>query len=133
MDWSVLRKSLEESKMNSGIVQAVRRTANDNPLDGDSGTRNELVELFLDDIPGQLMEIRTAIQLRSGTGLFVAAQSLKSSVAVFRDQAAFEAAVHLEQIGQNSRWDLAEEAWICVKREMLRLSNSLAELTAAAT
>ncbi|HEY2253294.1 MAG TPA: Hpt domain-containing protein, partial [Planctomycetaceae bacterium] len=77
-------------------------------------------------------EIRAGVTGRDGPALKQAAHTLKGSVGVFRDKAAFNSVFRMEQIGRETDWANAEEAWKTVEEEIARLSRTLAGLTSVA-
>ena len=101
----------------------------DDPLASDPELRKELAELFLEDCPRLLSEIRQALTQHNGAALKIAAHTLKGSAGVFRVSPAYEAAFRLERIGKDENWEQGEAAWNNVTGEMARLSATLAVLT----
>lgn len=99
----------------------------DDPLADDPGLRQELAQMFLEDCPKLLSEIRAAMTRRDGTSLKLAAHTLKGSAGVFKAQRALEAALRMEQIGKECDWEQAETAWSAVNREMAWLSATLVD------
>lgn len=87
-----------------------------------------MAELFLDDCPGLLSEIREAIARRDSKALEHSAHSLKGSVGNFSATAAFEAALRLEMMGSNGDMTRAEEAYSILEKEIERLKPAFAAL-----
>lgn len=113
--------------MSSNAESAVREdSASDDPLAGDPELRQELAQMFLEDCPKLLLEIRTALNRHDGASLKIAAHTLKGSAGVFKVQPALDAALRMERIGNECDWDHAEMEWSAVNREMARLSATLA-------
>lgn len=104
--------------------------SDDDPLAGDPELRRELAGMFVQNGPGQLAEIREAMSQGDGAALQAAAHTLKGSVGVFNDRAAYEAALRMEHIGRDADWPSAEDAWQVLDREVARLLND-AEAMAA--
>ncbi len=89
--------------------------------------QRELADMFLEDCPPSMSRIRAAIDHRDAAALKMAAHTLKGSVAVFQDAAAFDAAFRMEGIGRDADWNRAEAAWTSLLAETDRLSRSLSE------
>jgi HPt (histidine-containing phosphotransfer) domain-containing protein len=104
----------------------------DDPLADDPELRQELAEMFLEDCPRLLSEIRAALTQRDGPSLKHAAHSLKGSAGVFRVQAAYDAALRMEHVGKDCDWDHGEDAWNNVNKEMASLSSTLLNLNNSA-
>jgi len=101
-------------------------------VDEDLALRKELAEMFLEDCPKLMAEIKAGVVGRNGPALKQAAHTLKGSVGVFRDKAAFNSVFYMEQIGREADWDHADAAWKAAEEEIARLSQTLAGLTAVA-
>ena len=63
------------------------------------------------------MAIRTALDAADSGGLARAVHSLKSSVGNFKAEAAFQAALQLEEAGRNTDLELAQQVWISLQRK----------------
>src|SRR5882762_4989073 len=68
---------------------------------GDADLLREVIELFLDDYPQTLENIRSAVAAQDPTALEHQAHSLKGSVSTFGARRAFEAALALEKLGRS--------------------------------
>jgi CheY-like chemotaxis protein/HPt (histidine-containing phosphotransfer) domain-containing protein len=99
---------------------------NSMPLDPDF--LRELSVMFLEDCPRLMASIRGAIDDRNDSNLKLAGHTLKGSAGVFRDQAAFDAAFHMERIGRDADWGNAESVWTSLTIEMKRLTGKLSAL-----
>ena len=77
---------------------------------GDEELLGKLVELFLDECPKGLGEIRQGITRRDAQGVERAAHNLRGAAAVFSASAACRAAERLEVIGREQSWAEAEPA-----------------------
>lgn len=93
----------------------------------------ELSVMFLEDCPRLMSSIREAIDSSNASNLKLAGHTLKGSAGVFRDQAAFDAALDIERIGRDADWDRAETAWNSLTVEMKRLSGKLTALIESGT
>jgi two-component system sensor histidine kinase/response regulator len=97
-------------------------------LGGDAGLLRVLVDLFRQDGPKQIEEIRVAVATRNGEALQCAAHSLKGSLVSLCAGAAARAALRLELIGRVGDLDGAEQAAEELEREMERLGPALQSL-----
>jgi CheY-like chemotaxis protein/HPt (histidine-containing phosphotransfer) domain-containing protein len=95
---------------------------------GDAELVHVVAGLFLEDYPKRLAEIADAIQEANGAKLERAAHTLKGAATNFRAFGAVEAALRLEKIGSESRFDEAREALADLERELARLASELASL-----
>ena len=114
----------------NSVKPAAKMPGND-PTEGDLELRKELAVMYLEDSPRLIAEIRAAVTRRDGRALKQAAHTLKGSVGVFRDQAAFDSVFRMEQIGKESDWDHFYDAWNVMDAELVRLTAELTQLTAA--
>jgi len=96
-------------------------------FDGEKEFLTELIEIFLNDIPEQLSEIKEAVDNRNSKELERSAHKLKGAVANFEEKAVFEAALQLEMMGRESKLDGAEEDYDTLMKEVECLVNSLKE------
>src|SRR6266849_8404298 len=70
-------------------------------LDGDQDLLRELIDLYLEDSPRMLQEVRAAVALNNPGKLKIAAHTLKGAVGNFGAQAAVHAAQQLESMSKN--------------------------------
>lgn len=101
-------------------------SAESDPLAADPELRKELAAMFLDDGPAQLEAVRTAMANHDARALQGSAHTLKGSVGVFKDQAAYEAALRMEHVGRDADWQSADDAWQVLEREVKRLTAEVA-------
>jgi HPt (histidine-containing phosphotransfer) domain-containing protein len=94
---------------------------------GDVALLREIAQIFLEQYPEILSEIRRAIASRDGPGLERAAHFLKGGVANFGARRASDAAFLLERIGRDGRWE--DSAWALADLETA-LERLTPELTA---
>jgi CheY-like chemotaxis protein len=97
-------------------------------IDNDLGLFQELVEIFVDDYPRLLAEIREALAQKDAWRLKVAAHTLKGAVANFEANAAFEAAKKLEKIGTEGNLEGAEEVFSELEQALERLHPALEKI-----
>jgi CheY-like chemotaxis protein len=139
--WAVLGATDEAASRTEESEEVATRTTvpdpvGDNPPENDSLRHDEafrrvLAEMFLEDCPKFLSEIREAVSQRNGPALNRAAHRLKGSTGVFKDQAAVEAAQRIEIIGRDADWDHAETASVVLTQELDRLMATLNDLVGA--
>jgi CheY-like chemotaxis protein len=97
-------------------------------VDGDLELLREVIELFREDSPRLLAEIRAALADKDAVRLKKAAHTLKGSVGHIAAQAAFQAALELETLGGQGDLDTAEDLFARLQRELDRLQPALAVL-----
>jgi HPt (histidine-containing phosphotransfer) domain-containing protein len=88
----------------------------------------DLVELFLDNSPCVLAEIRAAIARDDAKALALAAHSLKASAGNFSAAAAYDAAKRLEIMGGNCDLRQAAPACTALETQVERLKWALTVL-----
>jgi PAS domain S-box-containing protein len=95
---------------------------------GDTELLGEIVELFLDDAPQLLAEIRESITGRDSQRLQFAAHRLKAAVGNFSAKPVLDAALKLELMGRDK--DLTQAPHVCaeLESELARLNHALAGL-----
>ena len=97
-------------------------------IDQDMEFLAETVEMFNEDGPQILSEIRDALARQDGTALAMSAHTFKGMAANFCAIAAVDAALTLEMIGRNSDFTGAAEALGTLEKEADRLKSALTEL-----
>jgi two-component system sensor histidine kinase/response regulator len=90
----------------------------------------ELVNLFLEECPGLVDGIRTAISRGDALRLKTAAHTLKGAVSNFSTWPAFELALRLETMGNKGDLTHALEALACLEEALSSLRPALAKLAA---
>ena len=80
-------------------------------LSGDAELMAEVTRLFLDDLPGRLVAVRSAVTNRDAAGLQSAAHAIKGAAANMSADRLVRAARALEHLGTESKWDAADAAW----------------------
>ena len=101
---------------------------------GDAEMAQELAEVFLDDYPGRLAEVRDAVESGEADALRRAAHTLKGSVGTFSQDGAYEAALRLETMGREGDLGDAQAALDVLEGELGRFRpvlKQLADSTAA--
>ncbi len=79
-------------------------------LSGDDDLMNDVIRVFLEDLPVRLTAIKDAVTRRDAEALRSAAHALKGAAANLSTGGLFEAARVLERLGAQSRMDAAEGA-----------------------
>jgi CheY-like chemotaxis protein/HPt (histidine-containing phosphotransfer) domain-containing protein len=97
-------------------------------LGQDVEMRAQLVEVFLDECPRLMLQIREAIGRKDRKTLQHAAHALKGSTYVFFARPASEAAQQLELRARAADWADMDEVQSCLDREIKRLESALATL-----
>jgi HPt (histidine-containing phosphotransfer) domain-containing protein len=97
-------------------------------VEGDGELLKEIADLFLEDYPAQLKQIREAIVKGDAKTVERAAHSIKGAVSNFAADAAYNAALDLEMMGRSGMLDQAEEAYRKLETEIQRLAAFLSEL-----
>lgn len=85
----------------------------------------ELVQIFLENLPEYVANIRGGISNRDAGVLERSVHALKGAVANFGARRAYDAAYRLEQLGKQSKMDEAEHAMSVLDKELGTLERSL--------
>jgi HPt (histidine-containing phosphotransfer) domain-containing protein len=104
---------------------AIDRPALLDRLGGDEGLLTEVSRVFLEDCPGQLTAIRSALEARDADRVRTSAHALKGAAANLSARGLFEAASTLERLGAESRLDAAEAASRVVAAEASNVMDAL--------
>ncbi len=96
-----------------------------NSFEHDESFQRELAQVFLEDCPQALSEIRVAVATHNGLALKLASHSLKSSARILKDEGATEAALRMEIVGRDGDWEHAAAASLVLTREMTRLTATM--------
>lgn len=96
-------------------------------IEDDEEFLKELAEIFINDAPEQMSEIKEAVYSQNSKDLTSSAHKLKGAVAYFGEKAAFKAAWKLEIMGRENRLDDVEQTYEVLVREVGRLVNALKE------
>ena len=94
-------------------------------LDGDQGLMKELVEVFLEDMPKQVADMRSALENASGHDLYHAAHRFKGSVGNFGCPAISDAAFALEKMGRANTLDEAQSTFDTLSKDVESLHSAL--------
>ncbi len=110
---------------NESGAQAVDLSALIESVGGDTAILDELLEIFKDDYPKLLSQIRTAVAEGDPDGLRSAAHTLKGLVGSLGAKAAFESALRLENMGRNRDLPHSRDALEMLERELDRVKEAL--------
>jgi len=100
-------------------------------VDGDMELLEELVDLFLEDLPDRLQGLREALDQDDVPQVHELAHSIKGSVSCFAAAAAFEAASQLTDLARSGTRNGLKEAIDILEQEMTRLQPALQEIVAS--
>jgi HPt (histidine-containing phosphotransfer) domain-containing protein len=95
---------------------------------GDAGLLKELAELFLEEYPSMLAELRAASAQADAKAIERTAHGLKGSVANFGARTAVEAALRLEQLGREENLAEVERALASLELALAAVHVELARL-----
>jgi len=98
-----------------------------NCVDGDLELLHKLVEVFWEDCPRMLSDIRKALDARSSKALLSAAHALKGSLSYFGANSALQAALRLEILGRQGTLEGTENAFSELEEGLSRLKPALVE------
>jgi two-component system sensor histidine kinase/response regulator len=96
-------------------------------VDGDRDLFKEIVNLFLENLPDSIAQIREAVANSDANTLDKTAHSLKGSVGNFGISRAFEAAYRLEIIGKEGKLVGADVALFELEKEITDLEAAMKE------
>lgn len=86
----------------------------------------ELAQLFTEQRPALVQELRDALQTKNGASLRRAAHTLKGSVALFAAQEATRLSAVLEKMGREGSFEGAEDALAALEAELDLVEKELA-------
>jgi HPt (histidine-containing phosphotransfer) domain-containing protein len=98
-------------------------------VEGDIELAKELAQLFLEDYPHRLAELREAISARDATALARSAHTLKGATSNLAAHAASAAALYLEQLARTDDLAQAAAVYTSLENEIERLVPVLTALT----
>lgn len=99
-----------------------------NYVDGDVELLQKLVEVFWDDCPRMMSDIREALDGDSPKALERAAHALKGSLSYFGTNSALQAALELEKLGQEGTMEGAVELFSKLEKGLAGLKPALGAL-----
>lgn len=95
---------------------------------GDEELLREIAEIFLDQCPEALSDIRKAAEAGDAQALERAAHSLKGSVSNFGAKSAYDAALRLEMMGRNGQMGATPAALQELESALNQLNPALSKL-----
>jgi HPt (histidine-containing phosphotransfer) domain-containing protein len=96
-------------------------------VEGDVELFGQMAQLFARQSPSLLSAIGDAIAQRDGPALERVAHKFKGSIGNFGSQAAFQAALDLEERGRHAKFDGSSEAFAQLRGHVEALQNALAD------
>ena len=96
-------------------------------IDNDKEFLRELAEIFINDIPEHMSEIKEAVNCCNSEALGKSAHKLKGSVANFGKNATTDTAFKLEAMGKENNLDGVEEVYGTLVKDVESLVNTLKE------
>lgn len=94
-------------------------------LDGDRDFLEESLEMLSADAPPLIDQIRDGVEKNAAEKIRIAAHTIKSMVGNFCAQAAFDAALHVETIGQSGDLTECAAGLASLENELERLQQEL--------
>jgi two-component system sensor histidine kinase/response regulator len=114
--------STNENKFSEQVFDKTKALEN---LGGDMDLLKEIIEIFLDDFPNQMKQIREGILTGDAEAVEHAAHSLKGSVANFAAKRAYDAAYRLEVLGREGNLEETNEALGDLEKEIEEMKDAL--------
>ncbi len=97
-------------------------------LEDDEEFLKELAEIFINDAPEQMSEIKEAVISRNNEALEKSAHKLKGAVANFGRNTTTDTAFKLERMAKENKLDGAEEVYGSLVKDIENLMNALSAL-----
>ncbi len=85
----------------------------------------ELAEMFINDFPAMLSEIKEAVDGHNSEALGKSAHKLKGAVVNFGKRAAYETSLKLEMMGKENRLDGAKDIYDILVKDAEQLVSAL--------
>lgn len=95
---------------------------------GDPGLVVELAEVFLQEYPGYVTALDTAMATRSSDGIRSIAHRLRGALSIFDAQTAIAAATRVESLGLKNDLSSAAEAVLALKAELFLVECDIKQL-----
>ncbi|MBW2343859.1 MAG: Hpt domain-containing protein [Deltaproteobacteria bacterium] len=114
--------STNESKFAEQVFDMTEALEN---VGGDMDLLKEIIEIFLEDYPNQMNQIREGILTGDAKAVEHAAHSLKGSVANFAAKRTYDAAYRLEVLGREGNLEEANEALGDLEKEIEAMKDGL--------
>ncbi len=94
-------------------------------IEDDEEFLRELAEIFINDVPEQMSEIKEAVISRNNEALEKSAHKLKGAVANFGRNATTDTAFKLERMAKDSKLDGVEEVYSSLVKDIENLMKAL--------
>jgi signal transduction histidine kinase/CheY-like chemotaxis protein len=101
-------------------------------MGGDTDLMHQVVRLFLEDCPGRLSAIRSAILANDASRLSAAAHALRGAAGTLSAAGVAEAALALERMGAENRLSAVDAGWRVLSAEAADLAAALQAMEGAA-
>jgi CheY-like chemotaxis protein/HPt (histidine-containing phosphotransfer) domain-containing protein len=118
----------DTSKSEDTEVPVVDWEAAVNHFEGDIDLLKEIAEMFLEESPILMYQMKEALNRGDNAALERAAHTIKGSVGNFAAKPAFDAALRVEAIGRDSEMRHADDAYNKLEEEIARLKPVLTSL-----
>jgi PAS domain S-box-containing protein len=92
---------------------------------GDAGLLRELIEVFLRDCPRLIEDVIDGLCAGDVAKVKRGAHSIKGAVSILGGKAAFEAALHLEDLARQGDLSQAEQAWQTLQQALEQFQHTL--------
>jgi len=112
---------VEENKINGNNVFSIEKTLKQ--VGGDKEVLKEVIDIFRQEYPKQLKEIRQAIKKKDAETVRRVAHTIKGAVGNFGAEGAWNKALSLENIGKSEDLSNAVDAFNILKTELKRLDK----------
>ena len=119
-------KELANASASAPPAEVMNRESLLELFDQDEALLSELAELFLEDSPRLMQDIRAGVAAFDAEKVERAAHTLKGSVGNFGAKRGFELARRMEAMGRSHDLVGAPQALIALEEEMSRISAALA-------
>lgn len=103
----------------------------DKRFEGDKELRHQLMQVFLEEYPILMGDVRRAVSESDPDALARAAHTVKGSLGYFEAAGASKAAIDLEQQGRSGNLTTAQENLARLEREMERVREALGRILAS--
>jgi HPt (histidine-containing phosphotransfer) domain-containing protein len=125
---SAPRAALEERAAQPPVREPMNAALALERVGGDVGLLNEMVDLFMRELPVELTTLGEAVSSGDANAVERAAHKLKGSVANFAAGPAVEAALKLEVLGRSGSLAESASAYAELEIEINRLKSAMAGL-----
>lgn len=96
---------------------------------GDRDTFNQVVKIFLQDLPDHIGNIKKSIESKNNEDLWKSAHKLKGALAIFGKDGVCKTALNLEILGKQAELQKAADAFIMLQDGIDKLKKRLTDFT----